>query len=319
MEKKLRKPFKSWIYNSNADFERKMEQNQLFQLQERLSEKIIAEVKQDKTFSASIPELAVHEKNAKDLEATGKNYKNVLEEKIFTDGFRIFEEFLANIFTGIFSVFPNLLLVDKDRYIDVPFEHVFINPDIKRCQDIVIEKKVKSYLQGDNISKILDRFKSTFDLVINVTPDQKNEIQRISLIRNIIIHNNSVINEIYVNSIRSFKILNDSYAQGNSILPNLESEINEQRKILKRVSEQIIKDLEKEKILKNFTRDIKARHKTRLCRVKAIQGPPARACSASGRAASGYLADRIKARACTFGSGPPNSCHPAEVNDCDNS
>lgn len=252
MEKDFKAAFQKRIANNLTDFNRKMDQNQLFQIQERLAEKIIDHVRQDMSISGKIAELAVYEENTKNLAATGKTYKNVLEEKIFTDGFRIFEEFLANIFTSIFKVFPNLLIEKDKNTIDVPFEFIFINPDIERSQNIIIENKVKTYLQGDNISKIIERFETTFYLKMNISKDQKTETQRISLVRNVITHNNAIINEIYLRAIQTFEIRNDPYTLGDSVLSKLESEINDQRRLFRQVSTEIIKDLESEDNFKNL-------------------------------------------------------------------
>lgn len=254
MDTDLKVLFYKRLQSHFADFSRKIQQNQLFQIQERLAENIIKQTKTNQTFAKEIPELTIYEKNAKDLAATGKTYKNVLEEKIYTDGFRIFEEFLANLFTSIFTVFPNLLLIgsDKMKELSVPFEYIFTNPDIERTQTLIIENRVKSYLQGDNMLKILERFKTTFELEMNVLEPQKLDCQRISLLRNIITHNNSVVNEIYLKSITTFRILNDSYKLGESVLTNLETEINSQRIILQTIVQQIIKDLELENNLKKL-------------------------------------------------------------------
>ena len=238
--------FQKRVENAFIDFTRKMEQNKLFQVQEVLSTEIIKEIKKDTKLTEKIPAIAVYDSNNLQLRATGKTYKNALEEKIFTDGYRVFEEFLNEVFTNIFSVFPYLLLEKKGakREITIPFDYIFTSPNIEGSKALLIENRVKSYLQSDNILTILDRFRTTFDLKMTVDETQKLSCQRIALLRNIITHNNSIINEIYINSITKFDIQGDVYTLDQSILPDLETEINTQRIVLDKIVQQISQDLE---------------------------------------------------------------------------
>ncbi len=247
--------FKEKMRQAYLDFKLKMEQGSLFQIQERLAETIILVTKERNSFAENELLIATYNENALNLSNTGKTYKNVLEEKIFTDGFRVFEEFLADIFTGIFEVFPFLLLGKEGketREVIVPFDYIFTSPNIEGCKALIVENRVKTYMQGDNISKIVDRFHSTFNLTLTLTEDEKIECQRIALIRNIITHNNSVINDIYIFSIAKFKIRNNFYSVGDSILPHLESEINGLRATFESIAQKIVYDLITENNLKTL-------------------------------------------------------------------
>jgi hypothetical protein len=243
----LKTQFKDQIQAIHADFRRKMEQNQLSQIQERLVEDIF-ETMRNVIEIRDLPQMAVYDNNAAQLAALGKTYRNVLEEKLFTDGYRTFEEFISSIFNSIFMVFPYLLLGDKEadsNELKIPFHFIFTDtPDLEACKQLIIESRVKTYMQGDNISKILERFKSTFYLKVNLTDGQRLECQRNALIRNIITHNNSYVNQIYINSVINFKIKGNTYEIGDCILPYLETEINHQRDIFKSIAEQIVQDLE---------------------------------------------------------------------------
>ncbi len=79
---------------------------------------------------------------------------------------------------------------------------------------------------------------------MKLTEFQLLECQRNALLRNIITHNNSIINQIYINGISNFKIKDNPYAVEDSILPNLEEEINKQRATFKEIVAQIMEDLE---------------------------------------------------------------------------
>jgi hypothetical protein len=155
---------------------------------------------------------------------------------------------ISSLFKSIFTVFPYLLLGDKETdstELKMPFHYIFTDtPDLEACKQFIIESRVKTYMQGDSISKILERFKSTFYLKVNLTEAQRLECQRNALIRNIITHNNSVINQIYIKSINDYKIKGNTYAVGESLLPHLENEINQQRDTFKSIAAQMIKDLE---------------------------------------------------------------------------
>lgn len=67
-----------------------------------------------------------------------------------------------------------------------------------------------------------------------------------------ITHNNSKINEIYLKSIEVFQIPNNEYEIDKSVLSNLETEINEQRQVFRKLTQQIIKDLKNEDNIKSL-------------------------------------------------------------------
>ena len=107
-------------------------------------------------------------------------------------------------------------------------------------------------MQGDNILTILARFPSTFSLVINLDEDKKLDRQRMVLIRNLITHNGSIVNTIYLNAVNKFKIQGNTYQISDSVLPNLEAEVNNLRSVLGGLAEQIKQDLTNENNLKKL-------------------------------------------------------------------
>lgn len=234
-----------------ADFQHKVEQSKLFQFQERLSENIIAEFIAQESVSTNYPQIVVYQNNARELKNMGKTYKNVFEEKLFTDTYRVFEEYLKDVFTSMFTTFPYLLMEEAE--VSVPFHLIFAdNPDLENHKNLMIANRVKKYMQGDNILKILERFKTTFKLDLSLEEEIQKEAQRLALLRNIITHNNSIINEIYLNTIQKFDILNNVYQLNTSILPYLENEINQARSILTKVVGKIDADLSLEKSFKTL-------------------------------------------------------------------
>ena len=254
--------FSILIQKNYSDFQYKMEQSKLFQLQEKLSENIVNSYIFDTKNQINNAEIAVYQDNINKLKNMGKTYKNVFQEKLFTDTYRIFEEYLKDIFSSIFVVFP-FFLTKKNKEedsiteeISVPFKLIFTNEsNIQVYKDLFIANRVKIYLQGDNIMKILGRFETTFNLQLTITDDEKIECQKTALLRNIIAHNNSTINEIYLASIDKFKIKNNVYKLGNSVLSNLEVEINDARSILVNLANKINANLVADnnfKALENF-------------------------------------------------------------------
>ncbi len=245
--------FTKQIQKNYTDFQHKIEQSKLFQLQEKLSENIITEFIAQYNHIVSYPKIEVYQNNERELKNMGKTYKNVFEEKLFTDTYRVFEEYLKDIFTSIFTTFPYLLIDDKKKEIEVPFHLIFANsPDLEDYKNLIIAERVKVYMQGDNILKILERFKSTFYLTLNLQEQTKIECQRLALLRNIITHNNSKINEIYMDSIQKFAIPNNLYKLHDTILPYLENEINQSRSILTQVVSNLNADLSTENNFKTL-------------------------------------------------------------------
>lgn len=243
--------FKILVQNKFEIFEHKMEQSRKFQLQESLSQAIIAKIQGNPIFIENAPELSVFNQNAIDLQSSGKTYQNVLEEKLFTDSYRIFEEYLNDIFSSILSKFSGFLkITDKgeSNLIDgnTLIEYIFETPNTEVLKNKIIEKRVKTYLQSDNIMTILGRFNTTFAVNINYEDTDLLNCQRLALIRNVITHNNSIVNEIFIQGVAQFRISNNTYEAGQSVLPKLAVEIQAQRILLEKIAAEIKNHLEKD-------------------------------------------------------------------------
>jgi hypothetical protein len=240
------------IFNS---FNMKMEQSRKFQQQEQLSAMMIEKIANlPSNILEAIPEFDVYKSIESELKNSGKNQKDLLSEKLFTDGYRIFEEFIADIFQAIFNFFPYLLLIEsKDEIaeISVPFRYIFTTPDIEGCKNLVIEKKVKSYIQGDSITTVLKRFDTTFRLKMTIAEEKKQIAQHMSLMRNLLQHNNGIVNQIYIATAKQYKIV-QNYIINDSITLGLLQDINTLRTTFESLATTIIEDLDNEDNLQNL-------------------------------------------------------------------
>ena len=237
--------FLSLVQQSYFAFEQNIEQIRLIQIQESLMGRFLQYIENNAALK-DIPELCVYHQNNTTLRNMGKTYQNIIFEKIFTDGYRVFEEYLHGIFSALFNCYPHYLLGadNAKEKIEAPFDTIFILSDLEACKAIVIENKVKSYLQSETIKKVLKKFSDFFKLKIEISDRDMELCQRISLIRNVITHNNGKINAIYMQGVKAHKIQNDTYRENDGIHQNLATEINLQQEILLKIARQLKKDLE---------------------------------------------------------------------------
>ena len=143
------------------------------------------------------------------------------------------------------------------REISVSIDYIFGTANIDACKLEIIEKRVKSYMQKDNMLATLNRFTDKnkdagLSLNVSLNEDKKLECQRMALIRNLITHNNSIVNTVYLNDFRKYKIQGHIYKINDSILPNLESDINSLRSVVRDLARQIKQDLDKDGNLKGM-------------------------------------------------------------------
>jgi len=218
------------ITSSFETFKRKMMQQQYFQIQTVLVEKFFTQIK-DKPEFINDSLVVEYEKFNEALKSLGKSYQDIHNEKIFSDKFRSFEELLYDFFNAIFTLMPKFLIEPNDDKINVRFFDLFEKPDIENCKIFTIESKIKKYMQGSNIIDTIKKYTTVFKTPLTVTDDEFKECFRISQIRNILTHNNGIINTIYHDQLAKFGILPD-YSTGSTILPFLNDEISKAHNVL---------------------------------------------------------------------------------------
>lgn len=221
-------------------FEQKQEQHRLLQKAVVLAERSflgIEEIKEQIPIS-TYEMIQEYNDTLNSLRGSGKSFMDILNEKIFTDKFRAFEELLKDFFKVLYEYFPSFLLSkDNEGKLEVRFDDFFgISPNLENGKNFIIEEKVKKNIQDSNIASVIQKYETIFGIKHEKLKKESNiEVYHISLLRNIITHNNGEINAIYLDSCKSFKIT-PKYNNGDSLRNTLQDEINESDRILKNIA-----------------------------------------------------------------------------------
>jgi hypothetical protein len=233
--------FKSSITQALNEFNHRLKQQRLFQIQNTLLKRLHQEIiKIDHASSNDIRDLSKeYEIFYTQLNETGRSYENIVSEKNLVDTYSAFEKFLFDCFYSIYEFFPKFLGNDvKVNTIDF-----FIDGNIDICKKNIIELNVKSFIQTNNIILIIDGFKKQFDIKnITIPKDDINLLYEISLIRNLIIHNNSVVNRTYKECINKFINNKEKYTfdERETVLPMLENLVEDIKELSGKIGNQIV-------------------------------------------------------------------------------
>ena len=189
--------FESVIRKALNQFELRLEQQRLFQFQNRLLKNLHQEVvKTNYCDSADIEFFAKeYEYFYTQLSETGRSYENIVAEKNLVDTYSAFEKFLFDCLCSLYEYHPKFL----GDNVQINTADFFVANNIELCKRNIIELKVKGFIQQDHIKAIITRFnKKLFNIKdFNISKDDLNLLYEISLVRNLIIHNNSIVNRTY--------------------------------------------------------------------------------------------------------------------------
>jgi len=104
--------------------------------------------------------------------------------------------------------------------------------------------EVKSFIQANHIIEIVSRFNKKFSIKkveASISKDDINILYEISLIRNLITHNHSIVNRVYIEQVKKF--LKDKakyeFHEGETVLGKLENLTQDMKDISTKVCEKI--------------------------------------------------------------------------------
>ncbi|PPD49732.1 MAG: hypothetical protein CTY16_03090 [Methylobacter sp.] len=232
--------FKNAIGKALDEFEHRLEQQRLFQVQNTLLKTLQQEiVKTDYCSSETIKDLSTqYEDFYIRLSETGRSYENIVTEKSLVDAYSAFEKLLFDCFCSLYEFFPKFLGTEvKVNTIDF-----FIDGNMDICRKNIIELHVKSFIQANHIKIIIDGFKKQFDIkAIDINENDMNLLHEISLVRNLIIHNNSIVNRTYKESIKKFLKNKEKYFfnEEDTVLHKLELLLEDIKELSEKISTQI--------------------------------------------------------------------------------
>ncbi len=245
--------FEYAIRKALDDFNRRLEQQRLFQIQNRILKKLYEEVKKIQyCHSSKIKNFSLeYEDFCEKLDESGRSYENIFNEKNLVDTYNAFEKFIFDCFCSLYTSFPKHL----GEQVKVATQDLFIDENIELCKKNFIESKVKDFIQANNIVIIIDEFRKGFDIKIIdsiISKDERFLLLEISLIRNLVIHNNSIVNSVYKEQVKKFFPKNTlpkyTFVEGDTILEQLDSLVLDIKNVSTTVCERIAKALISEQI-----------------------------------------------------------------------
>jgi len=198
--------------------------------------------------SETVEELSLeYEDFYRKLRESGRSYENIVEEKNLIDTYSAFEKFLFDCFCSIYVFFPKYL----GNQVNINTSDLFINENIELCKKNIIELKVKNFIQSNNIMDVLNGFRKEFSVktIENcVSEEEKNILCEIFLVRNLVIHNNGIVNRIHIEQLEKFlkgKIKYE-FAENDIVFSKLEDLVQDIKgtstKLCEKISNAIIND-----------------------------------------------------------------------------
>lgn len=177
----------------------------------------------------------------KTLEQYKRTFTDVTNELTYKGYYQIFEEYIFQVLTALFTVYPVFLKNESEQF-DVSFENIFITSDILETQNLIIEKKVKGIIQANNIIKTIRKIEKIFGLDFEISTGELQELFKASLIRNVLTHNNGVINRIYLQELKNQQMITN-FKVGDSVFPALDEKIQNLTKVIDSIGAIIYKSL----------------------------------------------------------------------------
>ncbi|RED42766.1 hypothetical protein DFQ10_108173 [Winogradskyella eximia] len=181
--------------------------------------------------------ISTYNESSKELEKNGIDFIKVLFSRSYINSYQIFEEFCYQNLLSLYLKLPTFL---KKEEINVTFKDLFMQDDINVIRQNIIEKKIKSIIQGSNIYAIIKKFKTIFGIDINIEKKLIDKLFIISLKRNLLVHNKGIVNSIYLNEIERFN-LKSKLILGDYILKDINSfsDLNETNNLIDNIIDSI--------------------------------------------------------------------------------
>ena len=239
--------FENAIEKALNQFEQRLRQQQLFQVQNDLLKELQKEVvsigfcnsEDIKNLSEQYQVFYIQ------LKESGRSYENIVAEKNLVDTYSAFEKLLFDCYFSIYQFFPKFL----GSEVKVSTLDLFIDSNMDICKQNIIESQVKDFIQKNNIIDILNGFKKLFDIKkLIISQNELNLFYEIGLVRNLVIHNNGIVNRVYKEGARKFLQNKEKYPfnEGETVLNKLEDIVQNIKdlstKTSKYITETIIND-----------------------------------------------------------------------------
>ncbi len=231
--------FKAQISENQNNFDKKKELINLFRLHKEISERAFELI----NTSASNNLLLLSNEYARvnqELKGRSKTYEQLHNEKVLVDIYSAFEKLLYDHLHTLHSLFPKICF-GEDR-LHVRFTDIFLSESLESSQEYIIEETIKGIVQSNTIDKtieiILDKVQIKKKDQNILTADDRKELLRFSKVRNLIIHNESLMNKIVLEEMKKLGIMH-TYTENQSVSEDLDNDISQMQELFEKISKKI--------------------------------------------------------------------------------
>lgn len=168
--------------------------------------------------SDDISKAIEHYNEAKNqLNSKNKSFEIILFERNYLNIYNTLEEFFFKIYSILYNHFPKYMFKDE---IPINLTDLFEKENIDLLRKDIISKKVKAIIQGSNTYALFKKLETIFGIKLNIDKESLDKIFLISQKRNILVHNQGVVNNIFLKEINKHNIttklkLNDYVLKNN--------------------------------------------------------------------------------------------------------
>lgn len=244
MSEQIEQQFNALINKAHQDFKKRLEQQRLFQTQDILLKELHKKIKENNYCSSTEMKFLSdqYEIFKNQQKETGRSYNDIIQEKNLVDVYSSFEKFLFDCFYAIYTCFPKFL---GETVSNISIVDIFLNEDIELCRKNIIEFQIKSLIQSKNIKEILNTFgNKPFHIkhLDKIEEYKRNKLYEISLIRNLIIHNHGIVNNVHLKLLK--KSLSETeikyqFTIGDSVLTNISIILEDAKNITVQLSQSL--------------------------------------------------------------------------------
>ncbi len=231
--------FKAQISENQNSFDKKIELIDFFSLHKEISERAF-ELMNDSGKNDLMLLSDEYRRVSRELKTRNKTYEQLHNEKVFVDIYSSFEKLLYDHLHTIYSFFPKISFpVDR---ISVRFSDIFLSDDLESSREYVIQDTIKGIIQSNTIDKTIEIMLEKINIKKNdqniLTNDDRKNLLKYSKIRNLIIHNEALMNKIVAEELKKIEV-NHSFLENQSVSEDLDEDISNLKLLLSRISHKI--------------------------------------------------------------------------------
>jgi hypothetical protein len=132
----------------------------------------------------------------------------ILNRILFLDNHQAFESFVSSCLTALFFLFPRFVAEGQES---VPtavaaISDLIESKSLTELKKLVAERKARGMVQSLSLMDLIQRFSKRFGFEFSLSVDELNSLARCVAARNILIHNDGLINDAYRNLMKKYHL-----------------------------------------------------------------------------------------------------------------